>query len=48
MNVTVHGQVLEQWPRMFQILSLFCKRILKKHLITNLNILSSGLEGETE
>lgn len=21
----VHGQVLEQWPRMFQILSLFCE-----------------------
>jgi len=23
--IAVHGQVLEQWPRMFQILSLFCK-----------------------
>lgn len=23
---SAHGQVLEQWPRMFQILSLFCER----------------------
>jgi len=23
--LVAHGQVLEQWPRMFQVLSLFCE-----------------------
>ncbi len=46
-NLTVHGQVLEQWPRMFQILSLFRELTSNNIVAAWLTVLLSGLQGET-